>query len=91
MSDPRGMVVAVEELTAREAAILAMAKRRFGFAGAREQAIRDELGLTATRYAQLLNQTIDKPAALAAEPVLVKRLLRLREMRQVARSRARTT
>ena len=45
-------------------------------AGAKENAIR-ELGLSPTRYYQLLNQWIDTPEAIQADPVLVKRLLRL--------------
>ncbi|HTC69095.1 MAG TPA: DUF3263 domain-containing protein [Acidothermaceae bacterium] len=47
--------------------------------GERERRARAELGLTATRYYQLLNELIDRPEALAAEPLLVARLRRLRE------------
>jgi hypothetical protein len=90
MSDPREILEAVDPLTEREHAILAMATRRFVFAGSREQAVRTELGLTDTRYAQLLNAVIDKPAALVAEPVLVKRLRRLRETRRARRDHARS-
>lgn len=89
MSDLYRIVGGVEGLTEREAAILAMAKRRFVFPGQREAALRDELGLTGTRYHQLLARIIDTPAALAAEPVLVRRLLRLREQRAARRSASR--
>lgn len=50
-------------------------------AGAKEQAIRDAFGLSATRYYQLLNRLLDEPAALAYDPVLVGRLRRLRSWR----------
>jgi hypothetical protein len=42
--------------------------------------------MSATRYYQVLNTLIDSPAALAADPMLVKRLRRLRATRQRARS-----
>ena len=48
------------------------------FAGAKEQAV-DKFGMSATRYYQTLNALIDDPAALAQDPLLVKRLRRLRE------------
>ncbi|MGK5743142.1 DUF3263 domain-containing protein [Micromonospora sp. URMC 103] len=74
-------------LTERERAILAFEQQWWRHAGAKEQAIRDAFGLSATRYYQLLNALLDNPAALAAEPVLVGRLRRLRSSR--ARNRRR--
>lgn len=56
------------------------------FGGAKEEAIREQFGLTATRYYQLLNQLIDTDEALTSDPVLVRRLRRLRQQRQEARS-----
>lgn len=56
------------------------------FGGAKEEAIREQFGMTATRYYQLLNQLIDRDEALEADPVLVRRLRRLRQQRQEARS-----
>ena len=47
-------------------------------AGAKETAIRDRFGLSPTRYYQVLNALVDRPAALAADPLLVRRLRRLR-------------
>lgn len=55
-------------------------------AGAKEQAIRDTFGLSATRYYQLLAQLIDRPEALEHDPMLVKRLRRLREDRRRRRT-----
>lgn len=74
-------------LTEREQDILAFEQQWWKHAGAKEQAIRDTFGLSATRYYQLLNALLDQPAALAAEPVLVARLRRLRASR--ARNRRR--
>ncbi len=75
-------------LTEREWRILAFERQWWRHAGAKEQAIRDEFGLSATRYYQMLNALLDKPAALEYEPVVVKRLRRLRATR--TRTRART-
>lgn len=66
--------------------ILAFERQWWKFAGAKEQAVRDKFGMSATRYYQTLNALIDDPAALAQDPLLVKRLRRLREARQRSRS-----
>jgi hypothetical protein len=47
---------------------------------------RDKFQMSATRYYQVLNALIDKPEALAQDPLLVKRLRRLRATRQRNRS-----
>ncbi|KKJ93382.1 DUF3263 domain-containing protein [Micromonospora sp. HK10] len=78
---------ATGDLTERERRILAFEQQWWKHAGAKEQAIRDTFGLSATRYYQLLNGLLDHPAALAAEPVLIGRLRRLRSSR--ARNRRR--
>jgi Protein of unknown function (DUF3263) len=75
-----------EELSDREQAILAFERRWWKLAGAKEQAIRLQFGLSATRYYQVLNALIDRPEALAHDPMVVKRLRRLRAARQRARS-----
>ena len=54
----------------------ASAPRTFG---AKEEAIRRELGLAPIRYYQRLNMLLDSPEALAARPQLVRRLQRLRD------------
>jgi hypothetical protein len=79
-SDPAG------QLSARDVEILAFERQWWKFAGAKEQAVRDKFGTSATRYYQTLNALIDDPAALAQDPLLVKRLRRLREARQRSRS-----
>ena len=74
------------ELSERDAEILAFERQWWKFAGAKEQAIRDKFQMSATRYYQVLNALIDKPEALVQDPLLVKRLRRLRATRQRNRS-----
>jgi hypothetical protein len=74
------------DLTERDAAILAFERQWWKYAGAKEQAIRELFDMSATRYYQVLNALIDQPQALEADPMLVKRLRRLRAARQRARS-----
>jgi hypothetical protein len=76
----------VGQLSARDADILTFERQWWKFAGAKEQAIRDRFQMSATRYYQILNALIDKPEALAQDPLLVKRLRRLRATRQRNRS-----
>lgn len=73
-------------LSERDAAILGFERHWWKYAGAKEQAIRDQFQMSATRYYQVLNALIDRPDALAHDPLLVKRLRRLRAARQRARS-----
>jgi hypothetical protein len=73
-------------LTERELQILEFERQWWRYAGAKEQAIRELFDCSATRYYQLLNTLIDNPAALRADPMLVKRLRRMRSARQRARS-----
>ena len=73
-------------LTDREQEILAFERQWWKYAGAKEQAIRELFDMSATRYYQVLNALVDRPEALAADPMLVKRLRRLRASRQKARA-----
>ena len=73
-------------LTEREAEILAFERQWWKYAGAKETAVRDLFDMSATRYYQVLNALIDRPEALVADPMLVKRLRRLRATRQRTRS-----
>ncbi|HLS48816.1 MAG TPA: DUF3263 domain-containing protein [Actinomycetaceae bacterium] len=73
-------------LTDTEREILEFERQWWKYAGAKEAAIRDLFAMSATRYYQVLNSLIDSEAALAADPMLVKRLRRLRDARQRERS-----
>ncbi len=77
---------APQQISSRDQEILAFERQWWKYAGAKEQAIRDLFDMSATRYYQLLNSLIDNPAALAHDPMLVKRLRRLRTARQRQRS-----
>ena len=74
------------QLSERDQRILEFERQWWKFAGAKEQAIREQFDMSATRYYQLLNSLIDEPAALAFDPMLIKRLARMRASRQRARS-----
>lgn len=74
------------ELTEREREILSFERHWWKYAGAKEQAVRELFGVSPTRYYQILNALIDRPEALAHDPMLVKRLRRMRRSRQRARS-----
>ncbi|TPW72864.1 DUF3263 domain-containing protein [Schumannella sp. 10F1B-5-1] len=75
-----------DALTDAERRVLDFERDWIGRSGAKESAIRTELGLTSARYHQLLHAAIDRPDALAEDPLLVRRLQRLRESRTRARA-----
>ncbi|CAN5412522.1 DUF3263 domain-containing protein [soil metagenome] len=75
-----------EGLPRRDREILGFERQWWKYAGAKEQAIRELFDMSATRYYQVLNGLIDRPEALAFDPMLVKRLRRLRASRQRQRS-----
>jgi hypothetical protein len=73
-------------LTELQLKMLDFERQWWKYAGAKEQAIKDLFGMSTTRYYQALNALIDAPGALAKDPLLVKRLRRLRTTRQQARA-----
>ena len=81
--------VAGSELSVRDAEILDFERTWWRSPGAKEQTIRERIDMSPTRYYQVLNALIDNPAALASDPLLVKRLRRLRDERRRNRSAAR--
>ena len=78
--------LAADALSERDTQILAFERQWWKYAGAKETAIKDLFAMSATRYDQVLNALIDRPEALVADPMLVKRLRRLRATRQRTRS-----
>jgi hypothetical protein len=74
------------ELAERDQRILHFERQWWKYAGAKEQTIRDEFGMSATRYYQVLNALIDRSEALAYDPMLIKRLRRMRATRQRTRA-----
>ena len=85
-AEPLNVRTTENGLSERDAAILEFENQWWKYAGAKESAIREMFDMSATRYYQVLNALIDTPAALAAEPMLVKRLRRMRSARQRERS-----
>jgi hypothetical protein len=83
---PPDTLSSVSELSERDMRILAFERRGWRSPGAKEQAITEVLDLPPTRYYQLLNELIDRPEALAFDPVLIKRLRAQRARRQRMRS-----
>ncbi|WP_214326472.1 DUF3263 domain-containing protein [Nonomuraea sediminis] len=73
-------------LSDRDLELLAFERQWWRYAGAKEQAIKEAFGFSATRYYQLLGELIDRPEALEQDPMLVKRLRRLRASRQRERA-----
>jgi hypothetical protein len=84
--DPADSTGPAGELSARERELLAFERQWWRLAGAKEQAIREAFGISATRYYQLLGILIDRPGAMAHDPMTVKRLQRLRDARRRERA-----
>jgi hypothetical protein len=74
------------DLSERDRDILEFERHWWKYAGAKEQAVREKFDMSSTRYYQVLNALIDRPEALQADPLLVRRLRRLRATRQRQRS-----
>src|SRR6188472_2738599 len=74
----------------RDREILEFERQWWKYAGAKETAIRESFDMSATRYYQVLNALIDRPEALAEDPLLVRPLgppPRLRGLTCLAASR----
>jgi hypothetical protein len=78
-------------LDARSRDIIDFERGWWRFAGAKEQAIRERFDLSTTRYYELLNALLDDELALAYDPMLVRRLRRMRAARQRDRAARRAT
>ena len=75
-----------QSLTERERAMLDFERQWWRYAGSKEQAVRDLFDMSATRYYQVLNALIDRAEAVEYDPMLVKRLRRMRASRQRVRT-----
>ncbi len=72
-------------LTSRDRASLDFERAWWSFPGSKEQAIRERLELSPTRYYRLLSTLLESDEAMAYDPLVVRRLRRLRELRRRAR------
>lgn len=75
-----------EQLTELDERMLAFEREWSARVGAKEAAIQAEFGIPAARYYQILYALIDSPIALRSDPLLVRRLQRLRDARTRARA-----
>lgn len=73
-------------LSDRDRGILEFERQWWKYSGAKEEAIRELFDMSATRYYQIINTLLDSPEALAYDPMLIKRLRRMRASRQQART-----
>ena len=80
-SSESDLVPGPDGLSRRDHHILTFERNWWKYAGAKEEAIKASFGLSATRYYQVLNALVDRRESLAADPMLVKRLRRLRASR----------
>ena len=71
----------------RDRAILDFEREWWQHPGAKEDAIRQTLGLSPARYYQVLGKLMDSEAALAYDPMLIKRLQRVRDDRRSSRQK----
>jgi hypothetical protein len=78
-----------DALDERSRAVLDFEREAWKLEVAKERAIRERFGFSAARYHQLLHRTIDMPAALAYDPMLVRRLRRVRDDRRRRRTAGR--
>ena len=73
------------ELNERERAILDLERSWWTESGPKEIAIGERIELSTTRYYELLNELIDRPEAESHDPLVVRRLRRMRERRRRSR------
>ena len=77
-------------LTDRDKAILDFERSWWTESGPKEVAIRERFDLSPTRYYQILNELLEAPEAMAYDPLVVRRLRRLRDRRRRARFEGRS-
>ena len=85
-SEQLSTVAPTAGLSERDREIIAFERQWWKYAGSKETAIKELFDMSSTRYYQVLNALIDHPAALEHDPMLIKRLRRLRQSRQRTRS-----
>ena len=77
-------------LSERDAAILDLERTAWTLPGRKEALVRERLGLSPTTYYKLLAALLDDPEALASDPLVVRRLRRVRDQRRRARYEGRS-
>jgi hypothetical protein len=74
------------ELTDDDRAILEIERSWWTEPGPKDEAITGQLQISTTHYYELLNELIDRPEAEAHDPLVVRRLRRMRDRRRQSRA-----
>lgn len=77
-------------LSERDQAMLDFERTWWTLPGTKDAAIRSRMELSPTRYYQLLAELLESPDAEAYDPLVVRRLRRLRDRRRRARFEGRS-
>jgi len=77
------------ELDERARQLLDFERESWKLRTPKARAIRERFGFSPARYHQLLNRTLDLPQALVYDPMLVRRLRRIRDARRRRRAAGR--
>lgn len=83
MTDP-----VTTSLSARDKAILDFERSWWSDGGVKEAIIAERFELSTARYYEILGEILEQPAAMDHDPLLVRRLRRLRDARQKTRTAA---
>jgi hypothetical protein len=86
MATDGGGEVAPQGLDDRSRSILDFERHAWKLTVTKQRAIRERFGFSPARYHQLLHRIIDRPEAVMYDPMLVRRLRRVREVRRRART-----
>jgi hypothetical protein len=73
-------------LTDTELAMLELERSWFTYAATKDEAINERFCMTTAAYYQALNALISRPEAVAADPLTVRRLVRMRDRRRAERA-----
>jgi hypothetical protein len=86
MGERRREAHPLSSLDQRSTEVLDFEREAWKLTVTKERAIRERFGFSPSRYHQLLHRIIDRPEALIYDPMLVRRLRRVREVRRRART-----
>ena len=85
IAPPHGQGLRAVELTTREREILDFERVWWSEPGPKDEAIKNRFELSTTRYYEILGELLDNEAAYDYDPLVVRRLRRLRARRRRAR------
>lgn len=74
------------QLTDGEITMLELERSWWTEPGPKDDTIQQRLEMSSTRYYELLNELIDRPEAEAHDPLVIRRLRRMRDRRRRSRS-----